>query len=58
MKNTGYYTGYSQSGIDEAIENALQQAGEHSRCEIIETMGSQNHLDQKHYQVTVSTYID
>ena len=58
MKNTGCYIGYSSHGMSEAIEDALQQAGEHTRCEVVESIGSQDNQDQKQYQVTVTTYID
>lgn len=54
--NTGEFTGYSDSGIDEAIQHALQQAGEHSHFEIIETRGSQIGDNTRHYQVTITAF--
>ena len=58
MKNKGYFTGFSETGIDDAIQNALLEAGEFSKCEIVETFGVQDHLDQKQYHATLLTYID
>lgn len=54
----GDYTGYSDSGITDAIENALQKAVEqHSYFEIIETRGV-HAGDKRHYQVTLSLFSD
>ena len=50
------YTGYSEAGLDEAIENALQKAGEFNRVEVIETRSSHFNEDKKHYQVTLTTF--
>lgn len=58
MKNKGYYIGYSQVGIEEAIENALQEAGEYTHCEILETLGIQDQQAQRHYKATVTAYHD
>lgn len=54
---TGEYTGYSNSGIDDAIQNALQKAGEHTHFEIIETRGSQIGENKRHYQVTITAFL-
>lgn len=54
----GEYTGYSDSGINEAIQNALQKASEHKHIEIIETRSSQTGEDKRYYQVTISTFSD
>ncbi|HHF7344393.1 TPA: dodecin domain-containing protein [Legionella feeleii] len=55
----GDYTGYSDSGLTDAIENALQKAVEqHSHFEIIETRGIHAGEDKRHYQVTLSLFSD
>lgn len=54
----GDYIGYSDSGIDEAIENALRQAGEHAYFEVIETRGSQIGESKRHYQATITAFLD
>ncbi|MDI9818958.1 MULTISPECIES: dodecin domain-containing protein [unclassified Legionella] len=55
---TGEYTGSSDSGINEAIQNALQKAGEHTRIEVVETRSSHVGDDKRYYQVTVSTFAE
>lgn len=52
------FIGYSDSGIDEAIQNALQQAGEHTRYEVVETCGSQVGDNKTQYQVTITAFFD
>lgn len=55
----GDYTGYSDSGITDAIENALQKAVEqHTYFEIIETRGTHASEGKRHYQVTLSLFSD
>ncbi|WP_028389431.1 dodecin domain-containing protein [Legionella fairfieldensis] len=54
----GDYTGYSDSGIDEAVQNALQKAGKHTHFEIIETRSSQIEKNTRHYQATVTAFFD
>lgn len=49
------YTGYSNTGISEAIKNALEKAGDHARFEIIETRGSRTG-EESNYQVTLATF--
>lgn len=56
MKNKAYYIGFSQTGIGEAIKNALLEAGEYTRCDVVETIGKKDHMAQGHYQVTVTAY--
>ena len=53
---TGEYTGSSSSGINEAIQDALQKAGGQSCTEVIETRSSQIGEEKPHYQVIISTY--
>lgn len=50
------FTGYSDSCIDEAVQNALEKAGEYVRVKVIETRGRQANGDNRQYQVTVTTY--
>jgi dodecin len=57
-KKLGDYTGTSTSGINEAIEDALTKAGDHSHFEVVETSSSQCNIKGKEYQVTLSTYTE
>ena len=54
----GDFVGYSDAGIDEAIQQALKQAGEHTRYEVIETRGSQIGDNKTQYQVTIIAFFD
>ncbi|CDZ76020.1 hypothetical protein BN59_00284 [Legionella massiliensis] len=54
----GDYTGYSDHSINGALENALEQAGEYSHFEIIETRGSSNHESKPLYQILISAYFE
>lgn len=62
MKIKKAFTGYSNAGITEAIENALQQAGEHRHSEVMETKSSYVGEDigehEKLYQVTLNTFVE
>lgn len=51
----GDYTGYSKSGLNEAISNALQKAGDYQRIEVIETRSSHYSENTSDYQVTLTT---
>jgi flavin-binding protein dodecin len=53
----GEYTGYSDSSIEDAIQNALQKA-EHTYFEIIETRATHASEDKRTYQVTLSLFAD
>lgn len=49
------YTGFSNTGIQDAVDNALQQISTpYDRVEIIETF-SNNRDQQGNYQVTLKT---
>lgn len=52
------YTGHSETGIAEALQNALREVGEHKRFEVIETRGSQIGEDKTQYQVTIAAFFD
>jgi flavin-binding protein dodecin len=52
----GEYTGFSELGINEAIQNALQKASEYIRVEVIETQSSWISEEKRSYQVIVSTF--
>ncbi|ARG96315.1 hypothetical protein [Legionella micdadei] len=54
----GDYIGYSDAGINEAIQNALKKAGEHSYFEVIETRGSQIGEDKRQYEATITAFLD
>jgi len=51
------YTGYSETSLNEAINDALQKADEHSHFEVIETRSSRYTDDSCHYHVTLTTFI-
>ena len=53
---TADFTGYSELGIEEAIQNALDKAGNYERVEIVETRGSQANGDNRQYHVTLTAY--
>ncbi|WP_028372319.1 hypothetical protein [Legionella lansingensis] len=55
-KKTGEYTGSSDLGLSDAIQDALQKAGEHTRIEIIETISSWINDDKRYYQVIINTF--
>lgn len=50
------YTGYSNSGLDDAIGNALQEAGDYQHVEVIETRSSYRPEGSRQYQVTLTTF--
>ena len=50
------FTGYSNMGLDEAIQDALHQAGDYIRVEVIEAAGSQAKGNNRQYQVTLATF--
>lgn len=50
------FTGYSDSGIDKAMEDALDKAGNPTQVEIVETRGSHINGDNRQYQVTLATF--
>ncbi len=56
MKKIGDFTGYSDCGIDEAIQDALDKAGEYAHVEVVETRGSHIKGDHRQYQVTLTTF--
>lgn len=55
-KKTEEFIGYSESGIAEAVDDALQKAGEHARIEVVETRGSKAKGDDQHYEVTLAAF--
>ena len=55
-KKVGDFTGYSSLGIDEAIKDALDKAGDYARLEVVETRGSQVKEASRQYQVTIATF--
>lgn len=52
----GDYTGYSQVGIDDALQNALEKVGEHSHFEIVETLRSFNDENKSLFQITIAAF--
>ena len=53
---TGDFTGYSDAGIDDALQDALDKAGDYARIEIVETRGSQTKGNNRQYQVILTTF--
>jgi len=53
MKSIEVFTGNSELGIDEAIQNALDNAGNPSHFEVIETQGSRDDKSYRFYQATL-----
>ncbi|KTD17721.1 hypothetical protein [Legionella jordanis] len=52
---TGDYFGSSETGINEAVQQALQNVPEHSLIEIIETRSSWTE-NKRYYQVIISAF--
>lgn len=50
----GDFTGRSNACIDEAIQDALQQAGGYTQFKVVESRGSQSGLGNRQYQVTLN----
>ena len=50
----GDFTGYSDAGINEAIRNALEKAGNYTHVEVVETRGSQIKGYNRRYQATLA----
>ncbi|WP_133131380.1 dodecin domain-containing protein [Legionella yabuuchiae] len=55
---SGDITGYSDAGISEAVKNALEQAGEPTRFEVIKTRYSHEGEGNCQYQVTLATFVE
>ena len=55
MKSIEDFVGFSESGIDDAVQNALENAGNPMHFEVVETLGSQNNKTRRQYQVTLKT---
>lgn len=55
MKSIEDFVGFSESGIDDAVQNALENAGNPMHYEVVETLGSQNNKTRRQYQVTLKT---
>lgn len=55
MKSIEDFTGFSESGIDDAIQKALKKAGDPAHFEVVETLGSQGSQSDRQYQVTLKT---
>jgi flavin-binding protein dodecin len=53
MKSTEDITGYSEIGIDEAIQNALNKIKNLDQFEVVETLGEKGVHSERQYQVTL-----
>lgn len=56
QSKAGDLTGYSNSGIDDAIQNALEKVKDRLRIEVVETRGSQERGGNRQYEVTLATF--
>lgn len=55
MKSIEVFTGFSESGIDDAIQNALENAGNPAHFEVIETLGSRDNNVYRRYKATLKS---
>lgn len=55
MKSIEVFIGFSESGIDDAISNALHNAGNPIHFELIEILGSRDNRAFRQYQATIRT---
>lgn len=55
MRNVENFTGISDLGIIDALQNALIKAGNPAHFEIIETLGSHDKRAIRQYQVVLKT---
>ncbi|HRD69347.1 MAG TPA: dodecin domain-containing protein [Legionella sp.] len=55
MKSIKDFTGFSESGINEAMQNALLKADNPARFQVIEMRGSNDSKTNRQYQVTLKT---
>ncbi|KTD34636.1 hypothetical protein Lmor_1169 [Legionella moravica] len=53
MKSIEDFVGFSEAGIDDAVQNALENAGNPLHFEVVETLGSQKNKTRRQYQVTL-----
>ena len=53
MKSIGIFTGFSNAGINDAIQNALHNAGNPAHFEIVETVGTRDDKAYCQYHVTL-----
>ena len=53
MKSIEVFTGFSESGINDALQNALDNAGNPLHFEVIETQCSRDNNTYRQYQVTL-----
>lgn len=55
MKSIEDFVGLSEYGIDDAVQNALEKAGNPLNYEVVETLGFLNNNTKRQYQVTLKT---
>ncbi|MBA2657412.1 MAG: hypothetical protein H0U70_10615 [Tatlockia sp.] len=58
VNNQEDYVGFSNSCIGDALKNALQQAGNPTYFEIIETRGSLIQNNNPQYQIMISAFLN
>lgn len=58
MDSSKMYTGFSDTGIEEAISNALSHAGDPTHFEIVETLGCHDNNATCHYQAILKTHLE
>lgn len=55
MNGSNFFIGCSESGIEEAILNALHHAGNPAHFEVIETLGCRDNGALCHYKAILKT---
>ncbi len=55
MKSIEDFVGLSEYGINDAVQNALENAGNPVDYEVVETLGSLSNNTKRQYQVTLKT---
>ncbi|MFC3908233.1 hypothetical protein ACFORL_03980 [Legionella dresdenensis] len=51
------HTGYSDTSLQDALQEALNKAKEYNQLMVVETRSSQMANDKRQYQVTLTTYM-
>ncbi|MCA0403586.1 MAG: dodecin domain-containing protein [Proteobacteria bacterium] len=54
----GDYTGYSQKGLQEAIQDALAKVESFSHFEVVETKSTQQDEKSRLYQVIITAFFN
>lgn len=58
MKSIEDFIGFSEAGIDDAVQNALENAGNPAAFEVVETLGSQHNTANRQYKVVLKALVE